>query len=294
MPAITPAATVIVLRHTESVQVLMTQRHANLSFMGGMWVFPGGALSPSDASDAALELVHEPESFSCAQMRDLHGQPLPRRECLALAIAACRETFEECGLLLARHADGTPCSADLAVALQPERANIIKHPARFIELMNRERLWLDVASLLCWGHWITPSVVSRRFDTRFFVVAAPPQQSASTDSREATQYCWLSPAELLAAGARGEMSLPHPTLCNLMELEARLQVHGSIPGLLQGERQRLLPPILPKVLEVDGHRTVLMPWDHEYHTSAGAGTPPTIVFPEELRTLQSRAVNARG
>jgi 8-oxo-dGTP pyrophosphatase MutT (NUDIX family) len=294
MPAITPAATVIVLRHTEQVQVLMTQRHANLSFMGGMWVFPGGALSPSDATDAALELLHEPASFSCTQMCDLDGRPLSRRESLALAIAACRETFEECGLLLARDADGAPCSVDLVTALQPERASVIKEPGHFIELMNRERLRLDVASLLCWGHWITPSVMSRRFDTRFFVVAAPAQQSASTDSREATQHCWLTPAKLLAASARGEMSLPHPTLCNLIELEARLNLHGSIAGLLQGERERRLPPILPKVLEVAGQRTVLMPWDQEYQASAGAGTPPSIVFPEELRTLPSRAVNARG
>jgi 8-oxo-dGTP pyrophosphatase MutT (NUDIX family) len=294
MPVITPAATVIVLRHAETVQVLMTQRHANLSFMGGMWVFPGGALSPSDASDAALGLLDQTESFSCGQMCDLQGQPLPRRECLALAIAACRETFEECGLLLAQNADGTPCDAELVVSLQPERAAIIKQPARFIELMNRERLRLDAASLLCWGHWITPSAVPRRFDTRFFVVAAPPDQIASTDSREATQHCWLSPAQLLAASERGEMSLPHPTLCNLLELEARLSAHGSIPALLQGERQRQLPPILPKVLEIDGQRTVVMPWDPEYQTSTGDGTPPIIVFPEELRALQSRALNARG
>jgi 8-oxo-dGTP pyrophosphatase MutT (NUDIX family) len=53
-----------VLREAETVQVLMTQRHANLSFMGGMWVFPGGALSPSDASDDALNLIHRPEAFS--------------------------------------------------------------------------------------------------------------------------------------------------------------------------------------------------------------------------------------
>jgi 8-oxo-dGTP pyrophosphatase MutT (NUDIX family) len=283
-----------VLRAAEEVQVLMTQRHANLSFMGGMWVFPGGALSPSDASAAALALVHEPEHFGCGQMCDLQGQALPRHECLALAIAACRETFEESGLLLAQHHDGTPCSAELVAALQSERTLIMKQPARFIDLMNRERLQLDVGSLLCWGHWITPSAVSRRFDTRFFVVAAPPHQTASTDSREATQHCWLSPNELLAASARGEMSLPHPTLCNLLELQEQLSRHGSISGLLSGERERQLPPILPKVIEIDGQRTVLMPWDAEYHTMSGEGTPPGIVFPAALRTLQSRATNARG
>jgi 8-oxo-dGTP pyrophosphatase MutT (NUDIX family) len=283
-----------VLREAETVQVLMTQRHANLSFMGGMWVFPGGALSPSDGSDDALNLILRPAAFSCGQMLDLQGHVMPRRECLALAIAACRETFEESGLLLARHLDGTPCSTALVATLQTERAAIIKQPSRFIELLNREQLRLDVESLLCWGHWVTPSAVSRRFDTRFFVVAAPAQQPASTDSREATQHCWQSPAQLITASERGEMSLPHPTLCNLIELEARLHAHGSIAALLQGERARLMPPILPKVLTIHEQRTVLMPWDAEYHASAGEGTPPGLEFPEELRALSSRAVNVRG
>jgi len=291
---LTPAATVIVLRAADEVQVLMTQRHANLSFMGGMWVFPGGALSASDASEAALSLLHQPEAFSCERMCDLQGRTLPRRECLALAIAACRETFEESGLLLAQHHDGTPCSAELVASLQPERTIIMKQPARFTELMNRERLQLDVGSLLCWAHWITPSAVTRRFDTRFFVVAAPPHQTASTDSREATQHCWLSPAELLAASTRGEMSLPHPTLCNLLELQEGLALHGSISGLLNGERERVLPPILPKVVDIEGQRTVIMPWDDAYHTSAGEGTPASLEFPAALRSMQSRAANARG
>jgi 8-oxo-dGTP pyrophosphatase MutT (NUDIX family) len=219
---------------------------------------------------------------------------MPRRECLALAIAACRETFEESGLLLARHLDGAPCNAALVATLQPERATVIKQPAHFIALLNREQLRLDVESLLCWGHWITPSAVPRRFDTRFFVVAAPAQQPASTDSREATQYCWQSPAQLIAASERGEMSLPHPTLCNLIELDARLRAHGSIAALLEGERERRMPPILPKVLMLGEQRTVVMPWDAEYHASAGAGTPPGIVFPDELRALSPRAVNVRG
>jgi hypothetical protein len=104
----------------------------------------------------------------------------------------------------------------------------------------------------------------------------------------------MSPAELLAAGERGEMSLPHPTRCNLVELDARLRVHGSLAGLLQGERERRAPPILPKVVELGEQRSVLMPWDPEYQLSAGEGTPPEIQFTEELRALPARVEHGRG
>ena len=32
------------------LQVLLTKRAAGLSFMGGLWVFPGGRMEPSDLS----------------------------------------------------------------------------------------------------------------------------------------------------------------------------------------------------------------------------------------------------
>lgn len=276
------------------VEVLMTRRHANMSFMGGMWVFPGGSLAASDSTDAARALIYDPSRFECGAMCDLQGQPLPRQLCLSLAIAACRETFEEAGLLLARQQDGTPCSAAVAASLQDQRMAIVKDPALFVQLLNREQLRLDVESLLCWAHWITPSNVPRRFDTRFFVVAAPSAQQVSIDARETTQHCWMTPGALIAASERDEMALPHPTHCNLVELEQSLQRHGSVTNLLNAERSRSVPPILPKVIDVDGQRTVVMPWDPTYQTAGGEGTPPHIEFPEALRSLPARATQVRA
>jgi 8-oxo-dGTP pyrophosphatase MutT (NUDIX family) len=50
------AATVIVLRGgSASLEVLLAQRTPKARFMGGAWVFPGGAVSPQDGEgDAAL------------------------------------------------------------------------------------------------------------------------------------------------------------------------------------------------------------------------------------------------
>ena len=88
------AATVLLLRDApgsaEGIEVLMTRRSDKASFAPGAYVFPGGGI---DALDA--------QSHTAADRRptqsDLH---------LTQAIAAIRESFEELGVLLARHADG--------------------------------------------------------------------------------------------------------------------------------------------------------------------------------------------
>ncbi len=44
-----PAATVVLLRDgSDGLEVLMVQRSEELSFAGGMWVFPGGRVDPGD------------------------------------------------------------------------------------------------------------------------------------------------------------------------------------------------------------------------------------------------------
>ena len=51
------AATAIVLRDGEhGLEVLLVQRNPEASFMGGAWVFPGGALSEDDDGHAAAAL----------------------------------------------------------------------------------------------------------------------------------------------------------------------------------------------------------------------------------------------
>ena len=52
------AATVIVLRGgAESLEVLLVQRNPRQRFMGGAWVFPGGAVDADEAGDHAHRLA---------------------------------------------------------------------------------------------------------------------------------------------------------------------------------------------------------------------------------------------
>ena len=48
------AATVLLLREREQLEVLMLQKTSKIEF-GGMWVFPGGKIDPEDSSKAANE-----------------------------------------------------------------------------------------------------------------------------------------------------------------------------------------------------------------------------------------------
>lgn len=75
------AATVLLLRGGAScAEVLLVRRHPGLSFMGGLWAFPGGRVEPEDAVDP--------------------GRGVPRSVDEAFRHAACRELLEECGIAL--------------------------------------------------------------------------------------------------------------------------------------------------------------------------------------------------
>lgn len=295
------AATLLLLRETDGqTEVLVVRRHANLAFMGGVWVFPGGALNPADTSADARALLADPDDFSCHRMRTLQGALLPAQDCLGLAIAACRETFEETGVLLARHEDGRPCDPEVAARLHTQRALVVEQPAMFLSLLARERLHPDVGRLIYWAHWITPSSAPRRYDTRFFLVAAPPSQSVTVDTGEtegtgeAVESAWMRPAGLIAAAQRGDMPISNPTLCNLHELQAALVRHGTLDELLKQETARTIVPIVPRMVRNNGITTIVLPWDPDYDSTPGEGIALGSEHRSALRELPSRIVDRKN
>lgn len=255
--------------------------------MGGMWVFPGGTLCPADMSAASLALIPEPARAQCHRMLDLDGNALPDDACTGLAIAAIRETFEESGVLLATTADGHHCDDDKLTRLQQRRRAIVSQPELFATSLQEEHLRLDVGPLVYWSHWITPSAVPKRFDTRFFLARLPPEQVATVDTIEATEMTWMTPVAVIAAARDGKMTISRPTLYNLMELDASLRQHLSLNAILRAESQRDVVPVLPKALRGES-RMIVMPWDSDYHMFAGSGVSPNISYPQRLRALPSR------
>src|SRR5674476_57242 len=102
----------------------------------------------------------------------------------SIYVAAIRETFEECGVLLARGQHSAAAARGMVFS-QAVRAN---------------QLTLRTADLVPWSRWITPvhSITpGRRFDTRFFVLRAPADQAARHDDHETTDSVWLTPRQAL-------------------------------------------------------------------------------------------------
>jgi 8-oxo-dGTP pyrophosphatase MutT (NUDIX family) len=219
------AATVMVVRDRhDALEVLLLRRHAELVFAAGAHVFPGGAVDDADR-DPALD-------------RTCTGLPLPPGPGLAYAVAAIRECFEESGLLLATTVAGTPVDVD-----DPERAERLPLARKALEAGERtiaevceeEGLILSTGSLAYAGRWITPEPSPRRYDTRFFVAAAPEAaaaQVAGHDGRETIASEWVRPSDALARWQDGEIELIQPTVANLRALA----LHGSASSALGAAR----------------------------------------------------------
>jgi glyoxylase-like metal-dependent hydrolase (beta-lactamase superfamily II)/8-oxo-dGTP pyrophosphatase MutT (NUDIX family) len=193
-----PAATLALLREASGeVQVLMIQRTPTAAFLGGAYVFPGGAL---DTADTDPRLV--------SRVRNQPSEDPP----VAYWVAAIRECFEEAGVLLACNDDGQLITPQRAAALAPYR----NRP--FIELLETENLYIPAGELAYVGHWVTAPKRPRRFDTRFFVALAPEGQEGSHDEGETVHSLWISPREALARGERGEIELVYATQHTLKAL----------------------------------------------------------------------------
>ncbi len=195
-----PAATLILLRAgAAGPEVLMLQRAQNAAFLGGAYVFPGGAIDAADSDPRVLRRIvglSEAEANSRLQLPS---------GALAYYVAAVRECFEEAGVLL---------------GVSGERAASLMHWRKksFLEMLETEDLSLPVGELAYFGHWITAPGRSRRFDARFFVALAPEGQQGSNDAHETVHDVWITPPEALQRAERGEIELVNATQSSLRDL----------------------------------------------------------------------------
>ena len=200
------AATVLLMRDTEQgLQVLMTRRSASASFAPGAYVFPGGGIDPADAQAHGLASRRATQS-------DLH---------LTQAIAAIRESYEELGILLARHADGTLADqADIA-ALDRQQPFATQCQARGLTLMANEVFVL--------AHWTTDRDLPRRFEVPFLVARMPANQTPVADETEQFEPIWVAAADALARHKAGDFFMIFPTVRTLQ----RLQHYTNVDAVLQ-------------------------------------------------------------
>jgi glyoxylase-like metal-dependent hydrolase (beta-lactamase superfamily II)/8-oxo-dGTP pyrophosphatase MutT (NUDIX family) len=185
------------------LETLMLQRTPSAAFLGGAYVFPGGSLDASDATPRRVVGLTETQANQRLGLA---------RGAIAYYVAAVRECFEEAGVLLACDANGHPVLPERAEKLMEHRAS------PFLELLERENLFIPAGALVYYGHWITQPGRSHRFDTRFFVTLAPEGQEGAHDAAETVHHVWINPREALERADRGEIELVHATRQTLADL----------------------------------------------------------------------------
>jgi len=251
-----PAATIVLLRDAprgsapvgsasasgEGLEVFMVVRHHAIDFASGALVFPGGRVDENDyalAGNAAL--CPNPDGLDTAAM--------------AFRIAAIRETFEECGVLLARpgHTVELIDAATLLEVERTQRAPLAEGRISFDSVLTAHDLLPATDLLTHFAHWITPRHQPKRYDTHFFLAEAPAEQLAVHDGEEAVDSLWITPRQVLTDTEAGRFKLVFATQMNLMKLAN----FGTAAEAIAAAREAPVVTVLPEVSRVDGTRRVM-------------------------------------
>src|SRR5256714_14584610 len=198
------AATILIVRDgVAGLEVFMVKRHHQIDFVAGALVFPGGKVHAGDHQAELSDHADYPPDW-----------PEEQR---ATAVAAIREAFEESGILFAREeSNGQLIGAEHLARLEAYRQQLEKGQITLLELVRRERLRLACGLLVPFAPWGTPEHMPKRFDTHFFLAAAPEGHAGVHDGRESVDSVWIRPEDAIAN--RKQWNVVFPTKLNLMKL----------------------------------------------------------------------------
>jgi len=233
-----PAATILLLRdRPQGMEVLMVVRHHEIEFASGALVFPGGRVEPGD------QMIAEAFGGDVATT--------------AVGIAAVRESFEECGILLARRpGEAALVGADVLRGLADHRVALCRGEVEFATLLREADLIPALDLLVYFARWITPRSRPKRFDTHFFLAVAPEDQLAAHDGREMVSSVWIQPQDAIAAAAAGTRKLVFATRMNL----AKLASSASAAAAIEAARVAPVVTVEPELVgTAEGGRILRIP-----------------------------------
>ncbi len=229
-----PAATLVVWRDSaaEDPQILVVQRSDRMAFAAGAIVFPGGRV---DEADGVLATAL--------------GRPDE-----AAKVTAIRETIEETGVIPAVNG---PIDQAMGLDLQAS----LHAGVSFSMLLDEHGLELDLDALTPFARWMPAFKQPRKFDTLFYLAAAPAGQwTPRPQEGECIAAEWAGPTALLDRINGGTASAIFPTKRNL----ERLAQHRSFDAMLTDARSHSLETIVPWVEEMNGQPHVRIPEGRGY------------------------------
>jgi 8-oxo-dGTP pyrophosphatase MutT (NUDIX family) len=251
-PEVTPrlaSTTILVRARGTQPELLLLKRGERARFMPNAHVFAGGALDLNDESADVYALCKGLDDGGASEKLQLPSNGLK------FFVAAVREAFEECGLLLAYDADGE--LADLTAwdesLLRETRLQLSAGSLSIAELCRANNWRLAVDRLAFYSHWITPPGMMR-FDTRFFLCAAPAKQAASLAGTEMSELVWRTAAEALAEHADKKLLLMYPTRAILKEIAGMRDIDELFEYAGRPRKIAPITPVLPPGARADRPR----------------------------------------
>ncbi|MEO5810375.1 MAG: NUDIX hydrolase [Sphingomicrobium sp.] len=237
-----PAATLVVMRPAPAPapapgppELLVVERSAGMAFAGGAMVFPGGRIDEDDHRLAAAL-----------------GRPGD-----AARITAIRETLEESAVAVGLG----PVDPQRGPGLQ---ASLLAGEP-FAQLIEAERLAIDLDALTPFARWRPAFRHARRFDTLFFLASAPAGDWAPLPQPgECAAAEWASAAAVLARIEAGTASAIFPTKRNLERL-ARFAGHADAAA---DAARYPIDPIEPWIEQRGGTDWVCIPANRGYPVMA--------------------------
>lgn len=238
-----PAATIVLLRDAGGPpEVLLLKRNRTVGFVPGAYVFPGGRV---DAGDEAAQALERLSGVSVRQAALRLGMEEGDATAAGYYMAALREAFEETGILVGHHGDGTPVrGATEDEAIRAALVDLHAGTRGFGQLLEDLDVTLNGHALEYIAHWITPEVEPRRYDTRFFAAAVGRDTRALPDGSEITEAVWLTAEAALDRNLEGSLPMVFPTVKTLQSFVP----FATMGDLFESFGGRSIPTILPRLV----------------------------------------------
>ncbi|XP_059485445.1 acyl-coenzyme A diphosphatase NUDT19-like [Neocloeon triangulifer] len=213
--------------------ILTAQRSSQSSFLPEGYVFPGGVIEPEiDSCNKWEHLLKKLKfrnlNFSLVKKspgdleiyRQAEDEQLPRT--ISLRIAAVREMFEECGVLLCRlPSQDKHAQYGHSVTLSQAQIDTFAQNTctdKFFELCQSLGCFPDIWSLSEARNWLTPAFYKKRFDTAFFICCLDQTPQVRIDETEVSNFKWERPADYLELHKTNKLNLPPPQRYELTEM----------------------------------------------------------------------------
>ncbi|HMM14352.1 MAG TPA: NUDIX domain-containing protein [Parvibaculum sp.] len=243
-----PAATILLVRDgVQGLEVFMVVRHHQIDFASGALVFPGGKVDPRDMDDRVRSRVDGLDGLDDWEF--------------SMRVAAIREAYEECGVLLARseRTNALVNAAQLS-SLAGHRDRLNKGEIGIGDMLAEERLRLAADLLTPFAHWITPNMMPKRFDTRFYVTAAPADHLALHDGHESVDSVWIRPSDAVREAEEGKRTIIFPTRVNVQKLGR----FSCVSDAIETARRSRIVTVEPKIVQKESGPVLAIPSEADY------------------------------